>query len=64
GWGAAAGYAYVHLARFGAAPDGRVFFDTAAGADFAPITNTMYGQLWQSPTRCTGSSGSERGPWR
>ncbi|MFA1548845.1 tyrosine-type recombinase/integrase [Actinomadura chokoriensis] len=37
----------AHLDRWGTAPDGRVFFDTAAGADYAPITNVMYGQLWR-----------------
>ncbi|WP_396445207.1 tyrosine-type recombinase/integrase [Actinomadura sp.] len=37
----------AHLERWGTAPDGRVFFDTAAGADYAPITNAMYGKLWQ-----------------
>lgn len=36
-----------HLDRWGTAPDGRVFFDTAEGADHAPITNTLYGGLWR-----------------
>ncbi|WP_165959319.1 tyrosine-type recombinase/integrase [Actinomadura sp. KC345] len=49
----------THLDRFGTAPDGRVFFDTAAGADFAPITNTMYGQLWQR-ARAVALTDSER----
>ncbi|TDC47742.1 hypothetical protein E1281_25730 [Actinomadura sp. KC345] len=37
----------AHLDRFGTAPDGRVFFDSSDGAHYAPITNTMYGQLWR-----------------